>query len=68
MLRNEESSTSHRQPPWREAREGRRDNAVVDQAAADAFVERWVEAWNSHDLDGIVGHFAEDVVFSPDRA
>jgi ketosteroid isomerase-like protein len=25
-------------------------------------VEHWVQAWNSHDLDEIMSHYAEDVV------
>lgn len=31
--------------------------------AAD-FTAAWVAAWNAHDLDAILDHFAEDVVFS----
>jgi hypothetical protein len=41
-----------------------RDNRGVDRAGADAFVESWLRAWNDHDLDEILSHFAEDVVFS----
>ncbi len=43
---------------------GRLDNAVVDRDAADEFVGSWLEAWNNHDLEGILDHFAEGVVFS----
>lgn len=28
-----------------------------------AFAEEWVAAWNSHDLDRILSHYARDVVF-----
>jgi hypothetical protein len=24
----------------------------------------WIEAWNDHDLERIIGHYADDVVFS----
>lgn len=27
------------------------------------FAQRWVEEWNSHDLDRILAHYARDVVF-----
>jgi len=27
-----------------------------------AFARQWVEAWNSHDLDAIMSHYAADVV------
>ena len=29
-----------------------------------AFAEEWAAAWNSHDLDRILRHYADDVVFS----
>ena len=29
----------------------------------DAFVADWMEAWNSHDLDRILGHYADDVEY-----
>lgn len=28
---------------------------------ARAFAEAWVEAWNEHDLERIVGHYAEEI-------
>lgn len=30
---------------------------------ADAFVASWIAAWNAHDVDQIVGHYREDVVY-----
>ena len=30
---------------------------------AGAFSRAWLADWNSHDLDAIVAHYAEDVVF-----
>ena len=29
---------------------------------AQGFAKHWVEAWNSHDLDAIMSHYAADVV------
>jgi hypothetical protein len=29
---------------------------------AQAFGHEWVEAWNSHDLDRILSHYADDIV------
>ena len=36
---------------------------LVDQADADAFAAAWVSAWNAHDLDAIVSHYAPEVEF-----
>src|SRR5512142_1668127 len=27
-----------------------------------AFADDWINAWNSHDLDGILSHYSEDVI------
>jgi ketosteroid isomerase-like protein len=37
---------------------------VLSESDADAFVAEWMEAWNSHDLDRILGHYADDVEYS----
>jgi hypothetical protein len=31
---------------------------------AEAFAREWIAAWNAHDLDAILSHYSEDVVFS----
>lgn len=31
---------------------------------AAAFVRQWVDAWNAHDVDGVLAHFADDAVFT----
>ncbi|VXB07166.1 nuclear transport factor 2 family protein [Aeromicrobium sp. 9AM] len=31
---------------------------------ARQFADSWVTAWNSHDLEGVLSHFADDAVFS----
>lgn len=36
----------------------------MDHAYAAGFVESWAAAWNEHDLDRILAHFADDAVFS----
>ena len=36
----------------------------MDHAAAQAFTEQWVRAWNAHDIEAVLAHFAEDVVFT----
>jgi ketosteroid isomerase-like protein len=33
-------------------------------ADTSEFAEAWVSAWNAHDLEAILSHFAEDVVFT----
>ena len=32
-------------------------------ADLDAFAAEWIAAWNAHDLDRILSHYAEDIVF-----
>jgi hypothetical protein len=41
-----------------------RTNPTADPIAARRFVERWLDAWNSHDLERVVRVYADDVVFS----
>lgn len=35
----------------------------MDRERAVAFAREWVEAWNAHDLERILAHYAENVVF-----
>jgi hypothetical protein len=37
---------------------------MLTAAEADEFAQRWIEAWNDHDLDRIAAHYTDDVVFS----
>lgn len=30
----------------------------------NAFAQRWCEDWNSHDVERVLAHFADDVVFT----
>jgi hypothetical protein len=31
---------------------------------ASQFAEEWIEAWNSHDLNRIVAHYSDNIIFS----
>ena len=35
----------------------------MDIDKAEAFAQEWVAGWNSHDLDRILAHYDDDVVF-----
>jgi hypothetical protein len=50
--------------PTRPYRERLRDDDGMDRAEAEAFVASWLHGWNTHDLDQVLGHFADDVVFT----
>ncbi len=36
----------------------------MDHAWAQGFCESWVAAWNAHDLERVLSHFSDDVVFT----
>jgi len=36
----------------------------MEHADAQKFADRWVADWNSHDVERILEHFADDVVFT----
>jgi len=36
----------------------------MDAATAQGFASDWLIAWNAHDLDAILSHFSDDVVFT----
>jgi hypothetical protein len=39
---------------------------VIERAQAEAIAQEWLDAWNAHDLERVVAHFADDVdVTSP---
>jgi ketosteroid isomerase-like protein len=40
---------------------------MIDADQAQAFAREWVKAWNDHDLEAILSHYAEDVVFHSPR-
>ncbi len=37
---------------------------MLTAAEADELAHQWIEAWNDHDLERILRHYADDVVFS----
>jgi hypothetical protein len=37
---------------------------MLTAGKASQFAEKWIEAWNNHDLEHIVTHYADDIVFS----
>jgi ketosteroid isomerase-like protein len=37
---------------------------MTTQDQADALAADWVAAWNAHDLDAILAHYADDVIFA----
>lgn len=39
----------------------------MDLAFATRFAQDWAAAWNSHDLERILDHYTEDVVFASPR-
>ncbi|MGH3265574.1 MAG: nuclear transport factor 2 family protein [Trebonia sp.] len=36
----------------------------MNQNEAMVFAERWVKAWNDHDVEAVLAHFADDAVFT----
>lgn len=40
---------------------------MIDAEFAQSFARDWVKAWNDHDLDSILSHYAEDVVVHSPR-
>jgi ketosteroid isomerase-like protein len=39
----------------------------MDADTAQRFTRQWVQAWNDHDLEAILSHYAKDVVFHSPR-
>lgn len=36
---------------------------MITEQQAKTFATHWIEAWNAHDLDAILSHYAEDVEY-----
>ena len=36
---------------------------MISQEQAQELARHWIEAWNQHDLDGVMNHYASDVEF-----
>lgn len=37
---------------------------MITQDKANTLAADWIEAWNRHDIDDILSHYSEDVVFT----
>lgn len=37
---------------------------MLTSAEAHALADGWIDAWNDHDLDRILAHYADDAIFS----
>jgi predicted ester cyclase len=37
---------------------------MLPQLGVNEFAKHWVAAWNSHDLDGVISHYASNVVLT----
>jgi len=35
---------------------------MISQEQANIFSRQWIDAWNSHDIDRIIEHYAENIV------
>lgn len=40
---------------------------LVDLACGQRFADEWAAAWNSHDLERILEHYTDDIVFASPR-
>jgi len=40
---------------------------MIDAEFVQAFARDWVKAWNDYDIEAILSHYAEDVVFHSPR-
>jgi ketosteroid isomerase-like protein len=41
-----------------------RENEGMTLPEPIAFARTWVDAWNAHDIDAVLAHFSDDVVFT----
>lgn len=37
---------------------------MIDQDKANTIAQRWVAGWNDHNIDDIISHYRDDVVFT----
>lgn len=40
---------------------------MIERKWAEHFAAEWIAVWNSHDLEAILSHYAEDIVFRSPR-
>jgi len=41
---------------------------TLERETAERFAQAWVTSWNDHDVDGVLSHFSDDVVFTSPHA
>jgi hypothetical protein len=44
-----------------------RETGMLDKAKAEAFARAWMSAWNDRDIDRILAHYSDGVVFHSPR-
>lgn len=37
---------------------------MISDAQAHELAQNWIEAWNAHDIDQIMSHYAEDIILT----
>jgi len=37
---------------------------VLKPSVTEEFAAKWIEAWNAHDVDGVLAHYRDDVTFT----
>ena len=37
---------------------------LIDESFAESFAAEWIRAWNAHDLDRVLSHYADDLEMS----
>lgn len=40
---------------------------MIDRPWAERFAAEWIAAWNARDLDAVLAHYADDIVFHSPR-
>jgi hypothetical protein len=45
-----------------------RGREMLSESEAREFAQGWVQSWNSYDLDGVMSHYAEEVVLTSPTA
>jgi hypothetical protein len=50
--------------PDHEIARGKKDNAMLSESQIRQFADDWLGAWNAHDLDAIMSHYASEIVLT----
>lgn len=49
---------------WSGRTDPHRQSGPMNDQSAQEFAARWVAAWNDHDIEAILSHYAQDIEFS----